>query len=126
MADVTPPEERARGMGLIGAAFGLGFVLGPAIGGLLSQYALAVPGLAAAALAVANGVAAWFLLPEPAHRATAPTVRRGRLAALVDELARPGMRRLLASGSWRAGLQRHGGHLLLPPGRPVRPRPATT
>ncbi|MDP9348309.1 MAG: MFS transporter, partial [Gemmatimonadota bacterium] len=43
IADVTPPEERARGMGMIGAAFGLGFVFGPAIGGLLSHFGPAVP-----------------------------------------------------------------------------------
>ena len=41
IADVTPPEGRARGMGLIGAAFGLGFILGPAMGGLLSSVSLA-------------------------------------------------------------------------------------
>jgi predicted MFS family arabinose efflux permease len=93
VADVTPPEGRARGMGLIGAAFGLGFVLGPAIGGLLSGWSLAAPGLGAAALAAANGVAAWFVLPEPEHRAEAR--RRPGLAAFREELAKPGIRRLL-------------------------------
>src|SRR5690606_7325810 len=43
VADVTRPEERAKGMGMIGAAFGLGFILGPAIGGILSHYGAAVP-----------------------------------------------------------------------------------
>jgi predicted MFS family arabinose efflux permease len=93
VADVTTPEGRARGMGLIGAAFGLGFVLGPAIGGLLSTWSIAAPGFAAAGLAALNGVAAWFTLPEPEHRGVA----RGRasVGALVDELAKPGIRRLL-------------------------------
>jgi predicted MFS family arabinose efflux permease len=93
VADVTPPEGRARGMGLIGAAFGLGFVLGPAIGGLLSSWSLSLPGFAAAGLAAANGVAAWFMLPEPEHRGVAR--QRPGLAALREELAKPGIRRLL-------------------------------
>jgi predicted MFS family arabinose efflux permease len=94
IADVTPPEGRARGMGIIGAAFGLGFVLGPALGGLLSSVSLAAPGYAAAALAALNGVAAYFVLPEPAERAV--TGRRPHLPALFDELRRPGIRRLIA------------------------------
>jgi len=94
VADVTPPEGRARGMGLIGAAFGLGFVLGPAIGGLLSGISLGAPGWAAAGLSLANGVAAFFILAEPERRVASG--RRGRVAALVEELGRPGIRRLLA------------------------------
>ncbi|HET7754495.1 MAG TPA: MFS transporter [Anaeromyxobacteraceae bacterium] len=93
VADVTPPEGRARGMGLIGAAFGLGFVLGPAIGGLLSQHSLGLPGFAAAGLSALNLVAAWFILPEPEHLAKA--IRRPRFEAMRAELARPGIRRLL-------------------------------
>ena len=94
IADVTPPEGRARGMGIIGAAFGLGFVLGPAIGGLLSTISLSAPGYAAAALAALNGVAALFVLPEPADRTVAP--RRAHLGALLEELRRPGIRRIIA------------------------------
>lgn len=93
VADVTAPEDRARGMGIIGAAFGLGFVLGPAIGGLLSSYSLSLPGFAAAALAALNGVAAWFILPEPEHRFSVD--RRPRFAAMREELARPGIRRVI-------------------------------
>ncbi len=93
IADVTPPEGRARGMGIIGAAFGLGFILGPALGGLLSSVSLAAPGYAAAGLAAVNGVAALFVLPEPAERAVAG--RRAHLPALLDELRRPGIRRLV-------------------------------
>ncbi len=94
VADVTPPEGRARGMGLIGAAFGLGFVLGPAIGGILTHHSLSTPGFAAAGLSIVNGVAAYLILAEPEHRTTA-AASRGRLAALVAELGRPGIRRLL-------------------------------
>ena len=93
VADVTRPEERARGMGLIGAAFGMGFVLGPAIGGLLSGISLAMPGFVAAGLAAVNGVAAWFVLPEPQNRIVAE--RKRRLGALVEELSKPGIRRLI-------------------------------
>jgi DHA1 family tetracycline resistance protein-like MFS transporter len=93
IADVTPPEGRARGMGIIGAAFGLGFVLGPALGGVLSTVSLAAPGYAAAALAAANGVVALFVLQEPKDRVAAP--RRAHVAALVDELRRPGIRRII-------------------------------
>jgi DHA1 family tetracycline resistance protein-like MFS transporter len=93
IADVTPPEGRARGMGLIGAAFGLGFVLGPALGGVLSSISLGAPGYAAAALAAANGVAAFFILPEP--RAHVLSAGRARFLAVFDELRRPGIRRLI-------------------------------
>lgn len=64
IADVTPPEQRSRGMGLIGAAFGLGFIFGPAIGGLMSGISLAAPFFFAGALAAANAMAVYFLLPE--------------------------------------------------------------
>lgn len=94
VADVTPPEGRAKGMGMIGAAFGLGFVFGPAVGGILAGYSLSAPGLAAAALSFVNLVAAFFLLPEPAQHVTA-TRSRGRFEALVAELRKPGIRRVL-------------------------------
>ena len=68
IADSTPPEQRAKGMGLIGAAYGLGFTVGPAIGGLLSQYGYATPAFFASALALANFGAAWWLLPESRNR----------------------------------------------------------
>ena len=64
IADSTPPQQRAKGMGLIGAAYGLGFTIGPAIGGLLSSYGYAVPAFFASGLALANFAAAWWLLPE--------------------------------------------------------------
>ena len=64
IADVTTPQERSKGMGLIGAAFGLGFIIGPAIGGILSHISLAAPFFFAAILAVINAVAIYFFLPE--------------------------------------------------------------
>jgi DHA1 family tetracycline resistance protein-like MFS transporter len=64
IADVTKPENRARGMGLIGAAFGLGFIFGPALGGILSQWGIHVPFVFAAVLCFANAVLLYFTLPE--------------------------------------------------------------
>ena len=64
IADTTDPENRTRGMGLVGAAFGLGFIAGPAIGGILVQFGYAAPGFFAAALSFANAIAAYFYLPE--------------------------------------------------------------
>jgi DHA1 family tetracycline resistance protein-like MFS transporter len=71
IADVTPPEKRAAAFGLMGAAFGLGFVLGPAIGGLLGTYGPRVPFFAAALLACLNFLYGLFVLPE-----TLPPERR--------------------------------------------------
>ena len=71
IADVTSPKERSRKMGIIGAAFGVGFILGPAIGGLLGHFSLAAPFYFAAALAFGNSIAVFFYLPEslpPEHR----------------------------------------------------------
>ena len=64
IADITPPEERARAFGRIGAAFGVGFILGPAIGGWLGEYGPRAPFFAAAALAGANCIFGYFVLPE--------------------------------------------------------------
>ena len=72
VADVTPAEKRADAFGMIGAAFGLGFVLGPAIGGLCGQIDPRLPFWVAGALSLLNGVYGAFVLPEslaPAHRA---------------------------------------------------------
>lgn len=64
IADVTEPSERARGMGLIGAAFGLGFIGGPALAGTLVGFGPAAPGIGAAACSLLALVMAFFLLPE--------------------------------------------------------------
>ncbi len=76
VADVTGPEDRARGMGLIGAAFGIGFILGPAIGGLCAIVDERLPFFVAAAVAAANLLLAWRWLPEPQRRPSAATPRR--------------------------------------------------
>jgi DHA1 family tetracycline resistance protein-like MFS transporter len=67
IADITTPENRAKGMGLVGAAFGLGFIFGPAIGGILTRYGPSTPMWCAAALCFGNFAAAVFLLPESRH-----------------------------------------------------------
>jgi multidrug resistance protein len=97
IADTTTPENRARGMGIVGAAFGLGFIFGPAIGGFLSRWGHVVPPLFAASLSLANFGLAAFLLPESLKRradGTAPA-RLSRLEALKRALARPHMPALL-------------------------------
>lgn len=100
IADVTPPEDRAKNFGLIGVAFGLGFMIGPAAGGALSKISLNAPAWAAGTLALATTVFGYFVLPEslpPARR------RRDRLTArdfnpflaLRGALDRPALRLLL-------------------------------
>ncbi|MBX9696097.1 MAG: MFS transporter, partial [Cyanobacteria bacterium] len=71
ISDVTKPEERARGMGLIGAAFGLGFTLGPAVGGGLSYFGFQAVGYAAAGFSALAFLLACFALPEPEKRSQA-------------------------------------------------------
>jgi DHA1 family tetracycline resistance protein-like MFS transporter len=78
IADSTSPERRARGLGLIGAAFGLGLMTGPALGGLLSLYTLSAPALAASALALCNAIFGFLILPEslPPNLRTPTPLRR--------------------------------------------------
>lgn len=64
IADVTTPETRSKGMGMLGAAFGLGFTFGPMIGGIMSRLSYSAPFYFAAALAAANVVLLYFILPE--------------------------------------------------------------
>lgn len=64
IADVTTSENRARSMGMVGAAFGLGLMAGPALGGLLSRYGLYVPAFTASAIALSNVIFGFFVLPE--------------------------------------------------------------
>lgn len=77
ISDVTSVENRARGMGMIGAAFGLGFTLGPAIGGALSQFGFHSVGFAAAACSFVALVLAVLKLPEPESRSKAGEERYG-------------------------------------------------
>lgn len=91
IADATPPGERTRWMGMLGAAFGVGFVLGPALGGALSPFGYRWPMLAAAALAAGNFVHALAALREPErHEPLAAETRSGALR-------RPLVRRLCAA-----------------------------
>ncbi len=64
VADITPPEQRARRFGLLGAMFGLGFILGPVLGGLLGGIDIRLPFFVAGALALLNLAYGWFVLPE--------------------------------------------------------------
>jgi MFS transporter, DHA1 family, tetracycline resistance protein len=77
IADVSPPARRARNFGLMGAAFGLGFIIGPAMGGFLSRWGFALPAFVAAAMAAMNAIAVFFFLPE-SHTAAARTLSRAR------------------------------------------------
>ena len=91
IADVTTPENRAKGMGLVGAAFGLGFILGPAIGGLLAPYGYDKPALLASAIAGLNLLFAYFRLPESATEEIRrkASKRRFDLQTLYDALRHP-------------------------------------
>jgi MFS family permease len=118
IADITTPENRARGMGMIGMAFGLGFIFGPVMGGLLGQYEVlghpgALAAFAAAGLSVVNFAMALVSLPE-----SVPPERRGpsrrRLAPMDVEAIRqaarlPGVGLALIIGAsvifWFAGLE---------------------
>jgi DHA1 family tetracycline resistance protein-like MFS transporter len=64
IADVTPPEKRAQSFGLLGAAFGIGFIIGPVVGGILGQYDIHLPFFVAGACSAANWLFGYFALPE--------------------------------------------------------------
>jgi DHA1 family tetracycline resistance protein-like MFS transporter len=92
IADVTTKEDRAKGMGLIGAAFGLGFVFGPAIGGVLSRWGINVPFLFAGGLAFANAILLYFTLPEtvtPDHPARVSAAGGRSVKQLIESLKKP-------------------------------------
>lgn len=88
IADISTPEKRAQNFGIIGAAFGLGFIIGPVVGGLLGQFGPRVPFFAAAAITLVNWLYGYFVLPEslPADRRRPFDIRRanplGSLRAL--------------------------------------------
>lgn len=94
LTDITPPDQRTRAMGMIGAAFGVGFIFGPAMGGVLGQWGgVMAIGLGAALLSGANWLAALLLLPEslPPERRGLPRPMRLPLASLPEVLRMPGM-----------------------------------
>jgi MFS transporter, DHA1 family, tetracycline resistance protein len=104
IADVTTPEKRAQGMGVVGAAFGLGFIVGPALGGLLAgsdprHPNFTLPALSAAALSLTALLLAIFILKEsldPATRsANADNRRPGRFALIAEAFGKPELRALI-------------------------------
>ncbi|UUX93979.1 MFS transporter [Aquabacterium sp. J223] len=90
VADITPPALRAKRFGLIGAMFGLGFILGPVMGGLLGSIDIHLPFYAAGTLAVANALYGWLVLPEslPPERRRPVDWRRANPIASLRGLAR--------------------------------------
>ncbi|WP_296426660.1 TCR/Tet family MFS transporter [Yoonia sp.] len=98
IADISKPEEKAANFGLIGAAFGVGFVFGPLLGGLLAEYGTRAPFWAAAFLAGANAVFGYFVLPETVtDRIRRPFQwrRANPLGAFSNIGALPGLKRLM-------------------------------
>lgn len=100
IADVTPPEKRAARFGMLGAAFGLGFVVGPAVGGVLGNVSLRLPFWVAAGLSLANAVYGVFVLPEslPKEKRTRTSlVKANPLGALELLWSTPGLVALAAA-----------------------------
>ena len=100
IADISDEQNRAKSMGVVGAAFGLGFIIGPATGGLLSQWGFDIPAFTAAAVSLLNLILIYFLLPESLVgdlRESARTRQRPpfTLKALGEALNRPGVGPLL-------------------------------
>jgi DHA1 family tetracycline resistance protein-like MFS transporter len=94
VADVTPPQDRAKSYGFIGMAFGLGFILGPTLGGLLSQISLNAPVYAAGILSLLAAIVGFFILPEslPKEKRETKPLRLADLnpfASIFDMLRRP-------------------------------------
>jgi MFS family permease len=92
IADITPPEQRSKRMGLIGMAFGLGFIFGPALGGLsLKWFGHTGPGWVAAALCAANFFLALAILPETRRPGAEHAATRPRMQQWAHTLSRPGI-----------------------------------
>ncbi|HSH95138.1 MAG TPA: MFS transporter, partial [Roseimicrobium sp.] len=92
IADITPPELRSKKMGLIGMAFGLGFIFGPALGGLGLKFSISAPGWIAAGLCAFNFFFAFARLPESWHPGqSATTTPRPRLEQFLVTIRRPGI-----------------------------------
>jgi MFS transporter, DHA1 family, tetracycline resistance protein len=100
IADISTPEKRAQNFGLIGAAFGLGFIIGPGIGGQLTKYGVRFPFYAAAALALLNWLYGFFILPESLsteHRRKFEWKRANPLGSLVQLKKYPAVAGLIIS-----------------------------
>lgn len=93
ISDVTDEKDRSKGLGMVGAAFGMGFIIGPATGGLLSQWGYSIPGIVAAALSLVNLLLIYFWLPESLteeKRVHMPEAKPAiTLSALTRALTRP-------------------------------------
>jgi MFS family permease len=90
IADVTPPEKRSRGMGFIGMAFGIGFIVGPVIGALSASYlGLQGPGWVAAGICAANFILAFVILAESRKPGATPAAARPKLAQWAHALKLP-------------------------------------
>jgi multidrug resistance protein len=105
VTDVAPPSERPRLLGLLGAAFGVGFVLGPALGGLAALWGPRVPFFVAAVIAFANGIVAWKRLPEthtPGTETPAPPVSAVESAERRRDLTRLALVAFIATAAFSA------------------------
>jgi MFS transporter, DHA1 family, tetracycline resistance protein len=109
LADITPPERRAQSFGLMGAAFGIGFIVGPAIGGLLGSFGPRAPFFTAGAIALGNAAFGYFALPEslPKHsRRAFHWARANPLGTLVQMRKYPVVSLMLgALFLWQLGHQ---------------------
>lgn len=90
IADITPPSKRSKSMALIGIAFGLGFIVGPVVGGVsIQHFGFAGPGWVAAAFCVANFIGTWFLLPESLQPGSEHAKQRPRFTQWLHTLSHP-------------------------------------
>jgi MFS family permease len=90
IADISPPEKRSAGMALIGIAFGLGFIFGPAVGAFTADsFGRSGPGWVAAGFCAANFVLGWFILGESRKPGSVPTVARPKFAQWGHTLRQP-------------------------------------
>lgn len=96
VSDVTTPQNRAKGMGMLGAAFGIGFSLGPALGGLCGHFSLSLPGWIAAALSAIAAVLSWVRLPESRKHAETEAENWLHPSRFVPILRKPVLVQLLA------------------------------
>ncbi|MFT4022724.1 MAG: TCR/Tet family MFS transporter [Flavihumibacter sp.] len=100
IADISTPQNRAQNFGMIGAAFGLGFIIGPVLGGLLGDYGARVPFIAAAVLSLLNALYGFFVLPEslpPEHRRAFDWKRANPLGSLLQLKKYPAIAGLIAT-----------------------------
>lgn len=100
IADISTPEKRSQNFGMIGAAFGIGFIVGPSIGALLSHYGVRAPFIGAAALTLLNWLYGYFILPESLRkdkRRPFEWKRANPLASLLQLTKHPGISGLVMS-----------------------------